>query len=580
MLFYVPPLLPVRAEARDGLVGQRTDRLFPDVDEARAPFQVPRQPLRRRGHRSGALRPAQAARAVVPPRHHRRRRDQPTQAARWLAEADCTAAEAETIYPLTALAPRTTVSCSGGPPRHPTTWPVTREDLCPPRCRSRTLCRAVDTRCRAFRGARGLSRRGVHRGSGVLPTSKICGGRAGSFDGQLQELYTEHFDLNESCTMDIGWHLFGDGTSAVRFWRSFCPPPGGRHRRTPGAAGPPAAPSRRLSRAEPARPADLRETVRQGVEKLTAALHARQSPLASRHQRLRCGNAGSVTMRASINLLLFVVLPYAAALLFTVGAVERYRRHRSSVTSLSSQFFESRRHFWALMPFHLGLLAVLAAHLVWLIAPGAVHEWNRRPGAAAGLEIAALACGLTALGGYIAAWAPPRGGREAAARHDAGGLERLCAAPRPDRPRHPRRCPPLVGIGLVRLHRVAVSLVASPVQSRHHRDCGAAAPRAQRTSSPPGCCWRSFPSAGSCTCCRFPIVISGARRRSSGGGAGPRSSQEIGHEGFARAGLTGATIGFFVGFAAVALFGPTAARSAVVGPSSPAAYVSVSSPRV
>lgn len=107
-------------------------------------------------------------------------------------------------------------------------------------------------------------------------------------------------------------------------------------------------------------------------------------------------------MRASINQLLFVVLPYAAVLLFTVGAVERYRRHRSSVTSLSSQFFESRRHFWALMPFHLGLLAVLAAHVVWLIAPGAVQRWNADPVRLQAVEIAALAFGLTALGGYIA----------------------------------------------------------------------------------------------------------------------------------------------------------------------------------
>lgn len=107
-------------------------------------------------------------------------------------------------------------------------------------------------------------------------------------------------------------------------------------------------------------------------------------------------------MQASLNQLLFVVLPYAAFLLFTVGAVERYRRHRASVTSLSSQFFESRRHFWALMPFHLGLLAVLAAHLVWMIAPAVVQRWNADPTRMQAVEIAALAFGLTAFGGYIA----------------------------------------------------------------------------------------------------------------------------------------------------------------------------------
>lgn len=107
-------------------------------------------------------------------------------------------------------------------------------------------------------------------------------------------------------------------------------------------------------------------------------------------------------MRASINLLLFVVLPYAAVLLFTLGSIERYRRHQYSVTSQSSQFFESRRHFWALMPFHLGLLVVLAAHLVWLLAPGPVARWNAQPARLYAVEIVVLAFGLTALAGYVA----------------------------------------------------------------------------------------------------------------------------------------------------------------------------------
>jgi len=108
-------------------------------------------------------------------------------------------------------------------------------------------------------------------------------------------------------------------------------------------------------------------------------------------------------MRASLVQLLFVVLPYAAALLFVVGTVERYRRHRYSVTSLSSQFLESRRHFWALMPFHLGILAVLAAHLVWFVAPGIVARLNAEPRRMAAVEIVLLACGLTACAGYVAA---------------------------------------------------------------------------------------------------------------------------------------------------------------------------------
>jgi nitrate reductase gamma subunit len=107
-------------------------------------------------------------------------------------------------------------------------------------------------------------------------------------------------------------------------------------------------------------------------------------------------------MRSAVDLLLFVALPYAAVLLFAVGAVERYRRHPYSITSHSSQFFENRRHFWGFMPFHLGILTVLAAHLVWFLAPGVVQRWNQQPMRLYGLEVLVLTCGLAALAGYLA----------------------------------------------------------------------------------------------------------------------------------------------------------------------------------
>ena len=107
-------------------------------------------------------------------------------------------------------------------------------------------------------------------------------------------------------------------------------------------------------------------------------------------------------MRDSVNLLLLVVLPYAAILLFAVGTIERYWRHPYSVTSLSSQFLEGRRHFWALMPFHIGILAVLAAHLLWLLAVKPVQWWNAEPSRLYAMEMAVLACALLALIGYIA----------------------------------------------------------------------------------------------------------------------------------------------------------------------------------
>jgi nitrate reductase gamma subunit len=107
-------------------------------------------------------------------------------------------------------------------------------------------------------------------------------------------------------------------------------------------------------------------------------------------------------MRAAIDLLLFVVLPYASVMLFLVGTIERYRRHPYSVTSQSSQFLEGRRHFWGYMPFHLGILSVLAAHVCWVVAPGLEQRWNASPSRLYGVEILLLGCALAAAVGYIA----------------------------------------------------------------------------------------------------------------------------------------------------------------------------------
>jgi nitrate reductase gamma subunit len=107
-------------------------------------------------------------------------------------------------------------------------------------------------------------------------------------------------------------------------------------------------------------------------------------------------------MRAGMDLLLFVVFPYAAVIVCVIGSIERYRRHSFSVTSLSSQFLENRRHFWGVMPFHLGLLAVLAAHVVWFAIPSLVLRWNHDSTRLYVAEVATLACGLLALFGFVA----------------------------------------------------------------------------------------------------------------------------------------------------------------------------------
>lgn len=105
----------------------------------------------------------------------------------------------------------------------------------------------------------------------------------------------------------------------------------------------------------------------------------------------------------SLDVLLFIVLPYAAVLLAVVGTFERYRRHAYSCTSHSTQFLENRLHFWALVPFHAGILLVLAGHLVGFLIPGSVLAWNADPVRLMLLEGAALTAGLLALIGLTLA---------------------------------------------------------------------------------------------------------------------------------------------------------------------------------
>ncbi|MGE5243597.1 MAG: respiratory nitrate reductase subunit gamma [Betaproteobacteria bacterium] len=105
----------------------------------------------------------------------------------------------------------------------------------------------------------------------------------------------------------------------------------------------------------------------------------------------------------SADVLLLVVAPYVAAVVFAIGVVERLRRHPYSCTSHSTQLLENRQHFWTVVPFHYGLLAVLLLHAVAFLAPSAVIAWNRSPSRLYALEIAALAAGLLATGGLLGA---------------------------------------------------------------------------------------------------------------------------------------------------------------------------------
>lgn len=100
--------------------------------------------------------------------------------------------------------------------------------------------------------------------------------------------------------------------------------------------------------------------------------------------------------------LFFIALPYVALFTFFLVTIVRYRSSGFSYSSLSSQFLENRQHFWALMPFHYGIIVVLLGHIVAFCLPRQLLWWNSVPARLYVLEISALAFGLLTLIGLVA----------------------------------------------------------------------------------------------------------------------------------------------------------------------------------
>ncbi len=104
---------------------------------------------------------------------------------------------------------------------------------------------------------------------------------------------------------------------------------------------------------------------------------------------------------ASAGPLLFAVLPYVALFTFLLVTIQRYRSQAFTYSSLSSQFLENRQHFWAMVPFHYGIIILLFGHLVGLLIPRTVLMWNAHPLRLYVLEVAGLAFGVLTLVGLL-----------------------------------------------------------------------------------------------------------------------------------------------------------------------------------
>lgn len=103
----------------------------------------------------------------------------------------------------------------------------------------------------------------------------------------------------------------------------------------------------------------------------------------------------------SLEVVLFGALPYLALFTLLLISIHRYRAQTFSFSSLSSQLLENKRHFWASVPFHYGILVVFAGHLAAFLVPSGILLWNKHPLRLYLLEVTGLAFAVLALVGLV-----------------------------------------------------------------------------------------------------------------------------------------------------------------------------------
>ncbi|MFA3782471.1 respiratory nitrate reductase subunit gamma [Melioribacteraceae bacterium 4301-Me] len=102
-----------------------------------------------------------------------------------------------------------------------------------------------------------------------------------------------------------------------------------------------------------------------------------------------------------LNNFFFIALPYLSLIVFLIGTIYRYRAKKFTYSSLSSQFFETRKLYWGSLPFHWGIVFLFFGHLIAFLFPGSVLLWNSQPVRLAILEITAFVFGILTFIGLV-----------------------------------------------------------------------------------------------------------------------------------------------------------------------------------
>ena len=102
-----------------------------------------------------------------------------------------------------------------------------------------------------------------------------------------------------------------------------------------------------------------------------------------------------------LNNFIFIVLPYAALALFVVVTPYRFVTNRLTWSAYSTQFLEQKTLFWGINPWHYGIIPVLLAHFLGIVAPGPMKAFLGNQETLIAIESLGLAMGLAALIGGL-----------------------------------------------------------------------------------------------------------------------------------------------------------------------------------
>ncbi len=98
-----------------------------------------------------------------------------------------------------------------------------------------------------------------------------------------------------------------------------------------------------------------------------------------------------------IDTFLFIVLPYVAVVVCVIGSITRIKTAPLTYSALSSQFLESKSLVWGSVPWHIGIILIILAHLIAFVCPAVWQSLMSHHQILIATEVVGLSAGIGCL---------------------------------------------------------------------------------------------------------------------------------------------------------------------------------------